>query len=106
MNQGMPLSWGCIGNALSNQRSIDDEETTCSLDKDAWLNVWLIHCFIQQHKALPDQSGKGKKLSKSGISIVYQSFFVRVYYTPLIPTGPHQATANQPNGQQVLAKQN
>ena len=28
MNQGIPLSWGCTGNALSNQRSIDDEETT------------------------------------------------------------------------------
>ncbi len=40
MNQGIPLSWGCTGNALSNQRSIDDEETTCSLDKDAWLNVF------------------------------------------------------------------
>ena len=33
MNQGIPLSWGCTGNALSNQLSIDDEETTCSLDK-------------------------------------------------------------------------
>ena len=28
MNQGIPLSLGCTGNALSNQRSIDNEETT------------------------------------------------------------------------------
>ncbi len=42
MNQEIPLSWGYTGIALSNQQSIDDEETTCSLDKDAWLNVWLI----------------------------------------------------------------
>ncbi len=42
MNQGIPLSWGCTGNALSNQQCIDDDETTCSLDKDAWLNVWLM----------------------------------------------------------------
>ncbi len=45
INQGISFSWGCTGNALSNQQSIDHadgEETTCSLDKDAWLNVWLI----------------------------------------------------------------
>ncbi len=57
MNQGIPLSQGCTGNTLSNQRSIDDEETT------------------QQDKALPDQSGKGKKLSQSGISMVFQKKF-------------------------------
>ncbi len=59
MNQGIPLSWGCTGNALSNQRSIDNED-----------------------KALPDQSGKGKKLSQSGISMVFQ-FFARVYCNSL-----------------------
>ncbi len=29
MNQGIPLSLGCTGNALSNQRTIDNEEATC-----------------------------------------------------------------------------
>ncbi len=33
---------------------------------------------IQQDKALPGQLGKGKKLSQSGISMVFQNFFVRV----------------------------
>ena len=28
MNHGIPLSWGCTGNTLSNQWSIDDEQTT------------------------------------------------------------------------------
>ncbi len=32
MNQQIPLSWGCTGNALSNQQSVDDEETTCSFN--------------------------------------------------------------------------
>ncbi len=39
-----------------------------------------LHCFIQQDKALPDRSGKGKKLSQSEISMVFQIFFVRVCY--------------------------
>ncbi len=56
MNQGIPLSWCCTGNAWSNQQSIDDKET----------------------EALPDQSGKGKKLSQSGISLVFQKKFVTV----------------------------
>ncbi len=28
INQGIPFSWGCTGNALSNQWSIDNEEIT------------------------------------------------------------------------------
>ena len=28
MNQGIPLSWVCTGNALSNQWNRDDKETT------------------------------------------------------------------------------
>ena len=27
LSEGIPLSWGCTGNALSNHRSIDDEES-------------------------------------------------------------------------------
>ncbi len=37
-----------------------------------------MYCFIQQDNASPDQSGKGKKLSQSGMPMVFQNFFVRV----------------------------
>ena len=67
MNQGILLSWGCTGNALSNQWSIDNEETTCSLDKP-----------------LPDQSRKGEKLSQSGISMIFQKNLLEC------TLGPHQ----------------
>ena len=56
MNQGIQLSWGCTGNALSNQQSIDD---------------------IQQDKALPDQSGKVKKTQLiRNIHGIYISIFL------------------------------
>ena len=36
--------------------------------------------LLQQDKALPDQSGKGKNLSQSRISMIFQFFFVRMYH--------------------------
>ena len=64
MNQGIPLSWGCTGNALSNQRSIDDEET-------------LLHS-TGQSLARSIRKRKKSHISQSGISMVFRIFFVRV----------------------------
>ncbi len=104
MNQWIPLSWGCTGNALSSQWSIDDKETTLpgwmygsykefqqvnSLSKNITPHATAIcryflklsktmfnRFFTQQDKVLPTQSSKGKKPSQSGMSMIIQFFFL------------------------------
>ncbi len=61
MNQGIPLSWGCRGNALSNQQSIkpcqinqEKEKNSVNQEYPWYFKIFLSECINSQH--LPEMT--------------------------------------------------